>query len=227
MLLSLRIPSRPYKKAIGPDMLRRFRNAWQQIEFLGYEVKRINGKGKWWRWLGCWFTATFWVIASYRIERALYLAFGPAWSLMRVILAPLIFLLRPWIGAGEISYIADLGRGLRVLHPGLGVVVTQHTHAGQHLVLTGGNCIGGWPEIVLGDNVMMGVNSVILGPVRIGDNAQIGAGAVVVKDVPDNETVVGVPAHPLKRTIKKTDENLADLTARDEDATVTDPLLSS
>ena len=46
----------------------------------------------------------------------------------------------------------------------------------------------------IGNNVMIGAGSKVLGPIRIGNNVKIGAGAVVLKNVPDNVTVVGVPA---------------------------------
>ena len=128
------------------------------------------------------------VLASYRIERALFLTRGPAWPLLKVLLSPMIFLLRPWIAAGEINYHADIGSGLRVLHPSLGVVISGKTQAGKNLVLVGGNCIGGRRalkngDLVIGDNVTLGANAVILGPVRIGNKVQIGVGAVVITDV--------------------------------------------
>lgn len=47
---------------------------------------------------------------------------------------------------------------------------------------------------IIGNNVMIGVGSVILGPIRIGDNVKIGANSVVITDVPDNSVVCGVPA---------------------------------
>ena len=56
--------------------------------------------------------------------------------------------------------------------------------------------------IILGDNVYIGTNSILLPGVTIGNNVVIGAGAVVSKDIPDNSVVVGVPA----RVIKTTDE---------------------
>ena len=50
----------------------------------------------------------------------------------------------------------------------------------------------------IGDNVSVGANAVIIGPIRIGNNVTVGAGAVVVKDVPDNAVVVGNPARLIK-----------------------------
>ena len=51
---------------------------------------------------------------------------------------------------------------------------------------------------VIGDNVTLGVNVIIIGPVHIGNNVTIGAGSVVVKDIPDNSIAVGNPAKVIK-----------------------------
>lgn len=60
----------------------------------------------------------------------------------------------------------------------------------------------GWYEVpVIGDNVRISAGARILGPVRIGNNVIIGANAVVVKDVPDNCIVAGIPAKIIKENI--------------------------
>jgi serine acetyltransferase len=69
------------------------------------------------------------------------------------------------------------------------------------LTLVGGNCIGTRPdlpeaELRLGDHVSLGINAVIIGPVRIGNRVVVGAGAVVVDDCPDGVVMIGVPARP-------------------------------
>ena len=51
---------------------------------------------------------------------------------------------------------------------------------------------------VIGDNVTLGVNVTIIGPIHIGNNVTIGAGSVVVKDIPDNCIAVGNPCKPIK-----------------------------
>lgn len=51
------------------------------------------------------------------------------------------------------------------------------------------------------DNVVIGSGAKVLGPIVVGENSKIGAGAVVLKDVPPNSTVVGVPAHCVKKII--------------------------
>lgn len=51
---------------------------------------------------------------------------------------------------------------------------------------------------MIGDNVPLGANVTIIGPVHVGNNVTIGAGSVVVKDVPDNVVIVGNPARIIK-----------------------------
>ena len=176
-------------------MFGRLRRAAEQLQHLVHETQRLNGN-KVWRWGGVWFTDTFWATASYRLSRSAYLALGPGWPALRIALSPALYALRPWSGRCEIHYRADIGRGLRVLHPTLGVVVSGKTVAGENLILVGGNCIGSRKtleegEIQIGHNVTLGANAVVLGPVMVGDGVRVGAGAVVVRDVPDGEVVVG------------------------------------
>jgi serine acetyltransferase len=167
-------------------MLKRLRKATEQLGHLVHEVRELNGKS-WWRWGNVWFSSSFWAVASYRMNRAGYLALGPGWSAARVVLAPVLFGARPWTGQCEIHYRAEIGRGLRVLHPTLGVVVSADTIAGKNLVLVGGNCIGRrqtstHAPIRIGDNVLLGANACVIGPLTIGEGVRIGAGAVVARD---------------------------------------------
>jgi serine O-acetyltransferase len=107
----------------------------------------------------------------------------------------------------ELNVQANIGEGLVVYH-GSGLVVGSGIKAGKNLTLehgvTLGNRIGSsideafsWP--VLGDNCFIGCGSAVLGPVRLGDNAKVGANAVVLCDVPENCSAVGVPAKILNR----------------------------
>lgn len=81
---------------------------------------------------------------------------------------------------------------------GIGVVIHARAVIGENCVLGQNITIGGksgWYEVpIFGDNVHVSAGARILGPVRIGNNVIIGANAVVVKDVPDNCIVAGVPA---------------------------------
>ena len=168
----------------------------QQLRYLLVDIGRITN-GRWWRWLGLVFMQSFAAVAFYRLDRGMSLRFGRKWSAGRILLSPLIALVRPWHGC-EIHYQADIGPGLLILHPSLGVVVSAFTVAGEALELTGGNCIGSrasggrYPGVItLGDQVSLGVNASVIGPAQIGDRVQIGAHALVVDDVPSDGTVLG------------------------------------
>lgn len=88
----------------------------------------------------------------------------------------------------------DIGYGLYLGH-GMGVVIHPDVKIGNNVNLSQFSTIGSknGSTPVIGDNVYIGPNSCVLGGITIGDNVIIGAGCVVVKSVPDNAIVVGVP----------------------------------
>jgi serine O-acetyltransferase len=99
----------------------------------------------------------------------------------------------------EIHPAARLGHRLFIDH-GMGVVIGETAEVGDDVVLFHGATLGGRSmhhgkrHPTLGDRVVVGAGAKVLGPVRIGNDAQIGANAVVVKDVPAGAVAVGVPA---------------------------------
>jgi len=99
----------------------------------------------------------------------------------------------------EIHPAAQIGPGLFIDH-GMGVVIGETAQVGRRCTIYQGVTLGGTSlshgkrHPTLGDNVTVGVNAAVLGAITVGDNAKIGGGSVVVKDVPPNSTVVGVPA---------------------------------
>lgn len=180
--------------------------AMLQLSYLAYEVRAMNTTPL--HWLNCWFRPAFWMITSYRLNRCGYLAFGKGFIALRIIIAPLLFILRPWVSYGEINYRASIGRGFKVMHPTLGVVISALAVIGDNFHIVGGNNVGirldriyEEGSIRIGNNVTMGANAVIIGPVTIGNDVQIGAGSVVVKDVPDKVAVGGVPARILNKNL--------------------------
>lgn len=106
-------------------------------------------------------------------------------------------------------FCTDLGPGLVIQH-GIATVVVSHgigpnCWINQQVTIGGGKG-DGFP--ILGANVRVSAGAKVLGSVRIGDNAIIGANAVVVKDVPPNVTVVGVPAYIVRRDGVRVHEKL-------------------
>ncbi|MBV8372035.1 MAG: serine O-acetyltransferase [Candidatus Eremiobacteraeota bacterium] len=99
----------------------------------------------------------------------------------------------------EIHPRAKIGRGVFIDH-GMGVVIGETSEIGDGCTIYQGVTLGGTSlshgkrHPTLGRNVTIGVNSAVLGAIRLGDNVKVGGGSVVVKDVPANATVVGVPA---------------------------------
>lgn len=104
---------------------------------------------------------------------------------------------------------AKIGKNFILGYGGLGVVIHNNTIIGDNCHIDQNVTIGGTSKKVevpvLGNNVYVGAGAKILGPIKIGNDVVIGANAVVVKDVPDNCLVVGVPAKIIKSGIKKKD----------------------
>lgn len=99
----------------------------------------------------------------------------------------------------EIHPRATIGKGVFIDH-GMGVVIGETSEIGDGCTIYQGVTLGGTSlshgkrHPTLGRNVTVGVNAAVLGAIVLGDNAKVGGGSVVVKDVPANATVVGVPA---------------------------------
>ena len=102
----------------------------------------------------------------------------------------------------EIHPGAQIGRGLFIDH-GSGVVIGETTEIGNDVTLYQGVTLGGTGKETgkrhptLGDNVVVGAGAKLLGAIKVGDDAKIGAGSVVVQDVPRRSTVVGNPGRPV------------------------------
>jgi len=108
----------------------------------------------------------------------------------------------------EIHPGAVIGRGFFIDH-GMGVVIGETTIIGENVTIYQGVTLGGTGKDrgkrhpTIGDNVVIGAGSKVLGNIKIGDNVLIGAGSVVVDPVPSNATVVGVPAVLVRREGKR------------------------
>ncbi|MGM9648068.1 MAG: serine O-acetyltransferase EpsC [Eubacteriales bacterium] len=99
----------------------------------------------------------------------------------------------------EIHPGATIGKGLFIDH-GSGVVIGETAEIGDNCTLYQGVTLGGTGKDcgkrhpTLGSSVMVGAGAKVLGPFKVGDHAKIAAGAVVLKEIPENSTAVGIPA---------------------------------
>ena len=110
----------------------------------------------------------------------------------------------------EIHPAATIGRRLVIDH-GTGIVIGATAEVGDDCLLYQGVTLGGTGKDkgkrhpTLGNNVMVGSGAKILGPFKVGNNARIASNSVVLREVPDNATVVGVPGRVVKISGEKLD----------------------
>jgi len=120
------------------------------------------------------------------------------WMLELKWLAKMVSHLSRWLTGIEIHPGAQIGRRFFIDH-GMGVVIGETAIIGEDCTLYHGVTLGGtsWKagkrHPTLGNNVVVGAGAKVLGPIEIKDGARVGSNAVVVKDVPKETTVVGVP----------------------------------
>jgi len=125
----------------------------------------------------------------------------------------------------EIHPGATIGRGLFIDH-GMGVVIGETTIIGKNVTLFQGVTLGGTGKETgkrhptLEDNIVVGAGAKVLGNINIGPNSYIGANAVVIKNVPPNTTVVGVPGRITRQEGQKIDALL-------DHAHISDPIMQN
>ena len=135
---------------------------------------------------------TIHVMIAYRISHFLY-------KRKLFFLARLISQIARFFTGIEIHPGATIGKGLVIDH-GMGVVIGETAEIGDNVLIFHGVTLGGtgkdkgkWHPTVE-DNVTIGAGAKVLGPIRIGKNSKIGANSVVLKEVPEGATAVGIPA---------------------------------
>ena len=135
-------------------------------------------------------------LLAHRVAHALYSA--------RVPFLPLaIAAIARSITGIEIHPAATIGEGFFIDH-GMGVVIGQTAEIGDDVTLYQGVTLGGTGfatgkrHPTVQDNVTIGSGAKLLGPITVGHGSKIGAGSVVIHDVPPNSTVVGNPGHPVR-----------------------------
>lgn len=108
----------------------------------------------------------------------------------------------------EIHPGATIGKGLFIDH-GMGIVIGETAEVGDNVTIYHGVTLGGTGKDVgkrhptVGDNVIIGAGAKVLGPIKIGSNSKVGANAVVLKEVPEGSTVVGIPGRVVTPSSQK------------------------
>jgi serine O-acetyltransferase len=126
--------------------------------------------------------------------------------------ARLLSQLMRWLSGIEIHPGAQIGCGFFIDH-GMGVVIGETAEIGENVTLYHGVTLGGVSlekgkrHPTLENGVVVGAGAKVLGPITISKRSRIGANAVVVKPVPENSVVVGVPGHPIGRSKPRTDDH--------------------
>lgn len=114
----------------------------------------------------------------------------------------LIYYLQYILFNSSVPASCKIGKGTKFGYGGIGVVIHSRAVVGNNCLIGQNTTIGGrsgYYEVPkIGNNVEICAGARVLGPITIGDNAIIGANAVVINDVPENAVVVGVPAKVIK-----------------------------
>ena len=141
---------------------------------------------------------------AYRVAHKLYLG-GHTFSARAISQAAKFFT------GIEIHPAATIGRGLVIDH-GMGVVIGETTEIGDNCTLYQGVTLGGTGKDTgkrhptLGDNVLIGAGAKVLGPIVISNNSKVAANAVVLKDITENSTAVGIPAKVVRQDGRRVDD---------------------
>lgn len=104
----------------------------------------------------------------------------------------------------EIWDTMEIGEGFSIWHGAQSTVVNPATKIGKNVSLRQNTTLGSSSFVdntlcpIIGDNVQVGPNCVIIGEIVVGNNVTVGAGAIVTKDIPDNAVVVGNPAKVIR-----------------------------
>lgn len=127
------------------------------------------------------------------------------WKVRLRLLGRLVSQVARWVTGVEIHPGASIGHGFFIDH-GMGVVIGETTEIGDYVTLFQGVTLGGTGKEkgkrhpTLGNHVVVGSGAKVLGNIRIGDSVKIGANSVVLRSVPSNSTVTGIPGRIVKST---------------------------
>ncbi len=125
------------------------------------------------------------------------------WKMRMRLIARVIAQAARWVTGVEIHPGASIGRGFFIDH-GMGVVIGETSEIGDSVTVFQGVTLGGTGKEkgkrhpTLGNHVVVGSGANVLGNIRIGDFVKIGANSVVLRSVPSNATVIGIPGRVIK-----------------------------
>lgn len=160
-----------------------------------------------------------------RSDAEILLLYSGVHAILAYRVAHKLYLGKKYFSARAVSQIARFFTGIEI-HPGAtighsffidhgaGVVIGETCEIGDHCTIYQGVTLGGTGKDsgkrhpTLGNNVMVGTGAKVLGPFKIGDNAKIAAGAVVLKEIPENATAVGIPARVVRRGGERVEDEL-------------------
>jgi serine O-acetyltransferase len=143
-------------------------------------------------------------ILAYRVSHKLYVS-GHSFS------ARAVSQIARFFTGIEIHPGATIGKGLVIDH-GMGIVIGETTEIGDNCTLYQGVTLGGTGKDVgkrhptIGNNVLVGAGAKVLGPIFIDDNSKVAANAVVLKNIEENSTAVGIPARVVRQGGRRIDD---------------------
>ncbi len=152
--------------------------------------------------------AGFQALLAYRVAHRL-------WKMRFRLLGRLLSQGARWVTGVEIHPGASIGHGFFIDH-GMGVVIGETAEIGDYVTLFQGVTLGGTGKEkgkrhpTLGNHVVVGSGAKVLGNIRIGDSVKIGANSVVLRSVPSNSTVTGIPGRIIKSIGERVPEEAMD-----------------
>lgn len=141
--------------------------------------------------------SSFWAMIAHKISHRFY-------KMHLYFIARFISQISRWLTGIEIHPGASIGNGVFIDH-GMGVVIGETCEIGDNVLIYQNVTLGGTGKDVgkrhptLESNVMVGAGAKVLGPITIGHDSKIGAGSVVLHDIPPYSTVVGIPGRTVNR----------------------------
>ena len=166
-------------------------------DIAGYRARNYSGKG-------LWLNPAVWSIACYRFGHWVYVGRPPAILRLPLKLVSYLFTMFCIVFMEmDIDPQADIGGGLYIGHIG-GVHINPGAVLGRncdltHRITIGSSAMGRQGVPVIGDNVYIGTGATLVGKIRIGNGAKIAANSLVITNVPEGATVMGVPGRIIMR----------------------------